>query len=109
MKELEVNAMLADPNIPDQYKLGGRLDDRFLDGVEYAERAMEKAPTLWLARDRDEDGRIGDLSLYSGKPSRLKSCFIANNGFYVDLPRHMFPDLSFEDGPKKLKLIIEDE
>lgn len=100
--------MLSDPNIPDEYKLEGRLDRRFLDGIKYAKRMMEKAPTFWLARDRNEDGRIGDLSLYSNKPSRLESCFIANNGFYFDLPRYMFPDLSFEDDPKKVKLIIED-
>jgi hypothetical protein len=53
MKELEVKAMLADPNIPDEYKLGGRLDSRFLDGVEYAERAMEKAEEFWVARDKN--------------------------------------------------------
>jgi hypothetical protein len=109
MKELEVKAMLADPNIPDQYKLGGRLDDRFLDGVEYAERAMEKHQTFWVARDRDEDGRIGQLSLYSEKPKRRESDFITENGFHVNLPRYMFHNLTFEDGPKKLKLIIEDE
>jgi hypothetical protein len=37
---LEVPAMLADPSIPDRYKLGGRLNEAFLDGVEYAERIL---------------------------------------------------------------------
>jgi hypothetical protein len=47
MKELEIKAMLADPTVPEAYKLGGRLDDRFLDGVEYAERAYEKIDNGW--------------------------------------------------------------
>jgi hypothetical protein len=46
MKELEVKSMLSDPSIPDSYKLGGRLDERFLAGVEYAEAVIEKAPLL---------------------------------------------------------------
>jgi hypothetical protein len=37
---LEVPAMLADPSIPDRYKWGGRLNEAFLDGVEYAERIL---------------------------------------------------------------------
>jgi hypothetical protein len=106
MKELEVKSMLADPNIPDEYKLGGRLDSRFLDGVEYAERAMEKAEEFWVARDKNLC-----LALFKGKPIRRLDHFSIgqDGGFGVELPMFSFPDLTFEKSPIKVKLIQVDE
>jgi hypothetical protein len=106
MKELEVKSMLADPKIPDEYKLGGRLDDRFLDGVEYAERAMGKAEEFWVARDKNLC-----LALFKGKPTRRLDHFsIGQDGeFGVELPMFSFPDLTFENSPIKVKLIPIDE
>lgn len=108
MKELEVKAMLADPNIRDSYKLGGRLDERFLAGVEYAEAAIEKAPTIWVARDKVRDG----IYLYENKPSRDEEYgqfFEGDNDFIIGLPKTDFPEVTWENSPRKVKIILEDE
>jgi hypothetical protein len=104
MKDLEVKAMLADPNIPDSYKLGGRLDERFLAGVEHAEAAVEKAPTMWLARELN-----GLLAIFNEKPRKLNNRFIGKGVYMFDLRSKTFPSLTFEDSPRKVRLILEDE
>jgi hypothetical protein len=104
MKELEVKAMLADPNIPDSYKLGGRLDERFSAGVEYAEAAIEKAPELWITKDKG-----GTTSIFSRKPSYDENydCFIPISFEIIDKP--WLPEVTFEDSPCRVKLILMDE
>jgi hypothetical protein len=104
MKELEVKAMLADPNIPDSYKLGGRLDERFLAGVEYAEAAMEKASEMWVARDRG-----GVMHFFINKPSYNEDfeCFEPTKSLKAT-SRTCFPEVTFENSPRKVRLILED-
>jgi hypothetical protein len=122
MKELEVKAMLADPNIPDSYKLGGRLDERFLAGIEYAEATMEKAPTVWVAKDRDGKYFSGWTHLFLNKPERSEEqgCFfiIDKDGKYdifndifnmINLTNITIHGLTWENSPRKVRLILEDE
>jgi hypothetical protein len=106
MKELEVKSMLADPNIPDSYKLGGRLDERFLAGVEYVEALIEEAPELWIARDRDDDR----IYLYEDNPACDEECgmfYECDNDFIIELPKESFPEVTFENSPQKIKIIIK--
>lgn len=109
MKELEIKSMLADPNIPDDYKLGGRLDERFLAGVEYAEAAMEKAPELWIARDKNDDrlNWIGGIYLFLTEPRCRKDVFYSDLSKMIQLPREMFPEITFENSPQKVKIVIK--
>jgi hypothetical protein len=109
MKELEVKAMLADPNIPDSYKLGGRLDERFLAGIEYAEAVMEKAPGMWVARD-ETDGFRGGLFLYKEEPMREEKydMFDDRVDSMIELPEEAFPEVTWENSPRKVRLILED-
>jgi hypothetical protein len=97
MKELEVKAMLADPNIPDEYKLGGRLDSRFLDGVEYAERVFNKG-YKFVAKG----GYVGEVHLYErdgyGKLYPVGS---------IDL-ESSFPYIS-PDTEKTIRIIVEEK
>jgi hypothetical protein len=104
MKELEVKAMLADPNIPDSYKLGGRLDERFLAGVEYAEAAIEKAPAMWIARDKG-----GTTSFFSKKPSYNENYnwFMPMN--FETIGETWLPEVTWGNSPRKVRLILEDE
>jgi hypothetical protein len=106
MKELEVKSMLADPNIPDSYKLGGRLDERFLAGVEYAEAAMEKSPELWVARD---GGGYPSTYLFTKKPKVNCDCFLPIDGdVAMETFEDLFPNLTFGNSPRKVRLILED-
>lgn len=116
MKELEIKSMLADPNIPDDYKLGGRLDERFLAGVEYAEAAMEKAPELWIARNKDPElwiggnkinTGIGSISLLVDEPIRNGDIFYNTISKMLYLPDKLFPEITFENSPQKVKLVIK--
>lgn len=115
MKELEIKAMEEDPTLPGEYTLSGSLDTRFLDGVEYAERVYEKhAVEVWAARGKDgvlllsEDrphyGRYcedtDDESWYS--PESRATGVLEEYGFF-------FPNLTFENSPRRMKLILEDD
>jgi hypothetical protein len=106
MKELEVKAMLADPNIPNDYKLGGRLDERFLAGVEYAEAATEKAPELWVARDKKNKALI---YLYRNKPFRdiESGIFYEEDSDVIELPEEAFPEVTWENSPQKVNIVIK--
>ena len=66
---------------------------------------------VWIARDKD-----GDLSIYYGKP--IKNEFDqwevdldlfeddSNVAYYCDLPREVYPEITFENSPVMIKLII---
>jgi hypothetical protein len=115
MKELEIKEMLADPTVPTRYKWRGRINEAFLDGVEYAERVYEKhAVEVWAARgkdgvlllseDRPQYGRYcedtDDESWYS--PESGATGVLEEYGFF-------FPNLTFENSPRRMKLILEDD
>lgn len=119
MEELEVKSMLADERIPAQYKLGGRLSSEFLDGVDYAEQhIMENSVEAWLARDKD-----GTLCAYPTRPflyrsngtweydETTESAGSTLSGFVL-IERDLFPEVTFENSPKKAiiktRIILED-
>jgi hypothetical protein len=106
MKELEIKAMLADTDIPDDYKLGGRLDERFLAGVEYAERAMERntVKEVWAAMDEDDKGHI---YIIEEKPTLDEGVW--GGKVLLTFNSKVLPSLTFENSPKKVRLILEDE
>lgn len=61
----------------------------------------------WIARDKD-----GELYMFSHLPILCRNTyFIASDGTNsMKLDRNMFPEVTFEESPKKLKIkIIEDE
>jgi hypothetical protein len=111
MEELEVKAMLEDSRIPEQYKRGGRLSSEFLDGVDYAEqRIMEKGVKVWLTRDPD-----GEVRGFFGEPvfDEEEEIWTDNPGaigngpdFFLD--EYDFYDITFENSPKKARIILED-
>lgn len=60
---------------------------------------------LWIARDKD-----GELFLYEDKP------YLHNNIFYssscngsIRLKRNLFPEVTFESGPKQVELKLIDK
>jgi hypothetical protein len=104
MKELEIKQMLADKNIPDCYKWGGKLDSRFLDGVEYAERAFKKnGLDMWASMDEDDDERI---YITQEKPKLYEGVWNGNVLFTID--SSVLPSLNFENSPLRVKIILED-
>lgn len=62
----------------------------------------------WVARD--EDGR---LCLYQNKPKREAYDFLRRGYWtdrtnqYVDFPSNLFPDLTWEDEPQEVEIIIK--
>jgi hypothetical protein len=78
---LEVPAMLADPSIPDRYKWGGRINEAFLDGVEYAERILTnqaKEQNDWRSV-KDELPEFGErVLIVSFFPSGHRDMRVAN-------------------------------
>ena len=59
---------------------------------------------VWIARDEN-----GDLSMYDRKPEKLERFFVPNNikGKKIswwDLPESRFPEITWENSPKKYKL-----
>lgn len=106
MKELEVKSMLCNPSIPDSYKLGGRLDDRFLDGVEYAERMMGKntIKEVWAFMDDGDDKHI---YITDKKPEWIDG--IWEGKILMTFSSKVLPSLTPENSPRRIRLILEDE
>jgi hypothetical protein len=64
---------------------------------------------LWVAKDNNE---YGDVYLYDNKPIRAENCWIESYA-HPDTHCHLtnadwFPGLTFENSPRKVKIIIED-
>lgn len=65
----------------------------------------------YIAKDGDEQGRV---CLFSSKPIRGKGIFhnkqwiCPENCSYLDLPRHIFKEIKWEDEPHKVRLTVED-
>ena len=78
---------------------------------------MAKIETLtgWLARDEFKNSRRetpGSLFFYSEAPVRdisitLGGYWDGSMGDYIELPETMFPELTWENDPKFVKLTIE--
>ena len=57
---------------------------------------------MWIARDKD-----GMLYLYENEPKLAYSnahYFDVDNGEYYELPIGLFPEVTFENSPKKVEL-----
>lgn len=61
---------------------------------------------LWIARDKDEAG--GELYLYGKQPSIMKNkiCWDSKELYYARLPKELFPEITWENSPKKVELKI---
>ena len=70
--------------------------------------AEETVISGWVARDK-----CGFISIFSYRPNRVIK---EDLGFWghgdesheIDLPRDFFPSVTWESGPKKVRLIVED-
>jgi hypothetical protein len=108
MKELEVNAIFKDCDVPAKYKAGGVLNEAFLDGVEHAERKLlVGVPELWVARDHS-----GDLNLFLFEPIKNEQRGVFegsdNYGQVIRLHSGTYPELTFKNSPLRVKLILND-
>jgi len=65
-----------------------------------------KEKIMWIARDKN-----GYLYGYSKKPTRRFSygagSYLDPKFHYIDLPKSWFPDIKFEDGPKRIQYFDE--
>lgn len=61
---------------------------------------------LWIARDKD-----GCLSLYTGRPVRLeiRQFFSPEDCCYFDIDETMFPEVTWENSPKKVRIELIEE
>jgi hypothetical protein len=81
--------------------LGRRLDERFLDGVEYAERMMSKhGAKMFVKREKHRDGTI--IALGHDKNVSKWNCMT------IWLDGKNFPELKLEDRAHKVRIILED-
>lgn len=64
---------------------------------------------LWIARDEDDAG--GELYLYTKQPflMRNKICWDSEELFYARLPKELFPEVTFENSPQKVRIELIDE
>ena len=86
-------------------------DCLYEEDYEVQEYIKEEDKGVWIARDKD-----GDLCLFYGKPTK-NECDQweidldlfgddPNVAYYCDLPREVYPEITFENSPVKIKLII---
>jgi hypothetical protein len=76
--------------------------------LEGEERVLNKGVEVWLARD---GGVIGSLHLFRNPPSRNPTSrvfTIHNFNIPLKLPNYLFPEVTFENSPKKARIILED-
>ena len=63
---------------------------------------------MWIAKDKVgiAKGFQPQLALYENKPfqSDIKEGMFFCEGFYTVLPRHYFPEVTFENSPKEVEL-----
>ena len=59
---------------------------------------------FWIARDKDDAG--GELYLYIKQPFLMKNkiCWDSKDVYYARLPKGLFPEITFENSPKKVKI-----
>lgn len=59
---------------------------------------------LWIARDKS-----GFLLLFESTPIRKENGFFSLEGYYYVLFGELFPELTYEDSPKKVKLELVEQ
>jgi hypothetical protein len=60
---------------------------------------------VWIARDED-----GQLAMYDNDPHKWRDYFYSSGNkrnSYIKLPTYMFPKLTFENSPIKIRLVFE--
>lgn len=66
---------------------------------------------MWIARDKVGIGRrfAPQLAMYENKPfqSDIKEGMFFCEGFYVVLPSHYFPEVTFENSPMEVELTLK--
>ena len=71
---------------------------------------MKEVIEGWIARDQNK-GNDSDLYVGMFKPQRQKSSLgfgmWCEYGDYIQLPCEMFPEIKWEDEPRKVKITIE--
>ena len=65
---------------------------------------MKAEKEYWLARDMD-----GSLHIYGAPPERIlfPCCFTSCNNEFMQIDGDLFPEVTWEGGPKKVKLTFE--
>lgn len=66
--------------------------------INKEERIME----MWIARDKD-----GDLFLFQLEPFRDTDMFMG--GVYMGIENYLFPEVTWENSPKKVELKLVEE
>lgn len=123
LKEAQNVAMESDyafkiamlPRNDDYVKLTADASAFFLEGYQYAQKLMKDAKVLchvvpelskppesvemWVARDKFEHP-----SLHISKPERMYMGFVG--GYLCNLPDNLFPSLTFENSPQKVRLTL---
>ena len=67
---------------------------------------------MWIARDRVGiiQGFNSQLAIYENKPflqSDIKEGIFFCEGIYFTLPSHYFPEVTFENSPMEVELVIK--
>jgi hypothetical protein len=66
---------------------------------------------MWIARDKVNTikGFTPQLALYENKPfeSNIQKDMFFCSGFYVVIPPHYFPEVTFENSPMEVELVIK--
>jgi hypothetical protein len=112
MKELTIKEMLNDSEIPDSYKLGGRLDERFLAGVEYAEQKIREqinsSRGVWMVRQPHEMCNTIDMFEYKPTKDEMDGCWV-DGSIGLGILNSSSPIFSEVcDEPKKFYLVTLD-
>ena len=61
----------------------------------------------WVAKDKESIKDADRLWLYRNKPIRSVGIFYDTGGHGIPLPEYMFPQLTWDDEPQKVKVTIE--
>ena len=68
---------------------------------------MKETLELWISRDNESLDDTTKLWLYRNKPIRSVGIFYDTGGHGIPLPEYMFPQLTWEDEPQRVKVTIE--
>lgn len=60
-------------------------------------------PSVWVARDED-----GSLWIYTGKPTKAAGMFACPWGEMFQIDESVYPEITYENSPIKVKLLFID-
>lgn len=81
----------------------------FIEGARWSDEHPAKKQTVtidaWVARDMD--GSLGIF--YDGKEPEMRGCcdYHFAPGKVLHVPRHIFPDLTWESDPEEVEIILK--